>query len=155
MTVDQNKKIIQERRIKLQQLVKNKNTLSSTKKKNSNDNSSANDNYVDEPSTIDKLRKKTRISKLQQNDNLNSVPSSSKSHLATDFETNEVLSIKNKAGFNSQKQMSHNDNQIVQLSSNCSDVGSSSTTTFNSHNRAYFETLSKICKWNAVWLRVS
>lgn len=156
MTVDQNKKIIQERRIKLQQLAKNKNTLSSAEKKNSNENSSTNDNYVDEPSTIDKLRKKTRISKFQQNNNLNSVPSSSKSHLATDFETNEVLSVKNKAGFNSQKRMPHIDSQIVQQSSsNCSNMGSSSTTTFNSHNRAYFETLSKVCKWNALWLRVS
>lgn len=124
MTKDQNKKIIQERRMRLQQLAKNNCISSSTERK-----SSTNDDYIDQPSTSEKLHKKNRISKLQQNNDC--VPSTSKSHIASSTVNQNTQRISLKS-----------DNSL-----------------YTNINRqlifAYFDTLSIICKWNAAWLRVS
>lgn len=131
MTVDQNKQIILERRMRLKQLANNNHKLSSTEKKISNDNVPTYDEYIDNPSTTDKLKIKTRISKLQQNNNLTCMPSTSKT-------TSKINA------------------QVVQRSSfDCNKMSTLSTNTNDSFNFAYFDTLSRICKWNAVWLRVS
>lgn len=144
-TVEQNKKIIQERRLKLQQLTKNKSSFSSTEKITLNENPSAVE-YIDTPSTTSRLKKKTRISRFQQNSNLSCIPSTSKSFLATKVKENKDTKTNNKTEFNSHGLISHLDSRILEHSSRKS---------FISVNRTYFETLSKICKWNAVWLRVS
>lgn len=143
-TVEQNKKIIQERRLKLQQLTKNKSS-SSTEKITSNENPST-VQYIDTPSTTSRLKKKTRISRFQQNNNPSCIPSTSKSLLATNVKENEDTKINNETELNCHGLISHLDSQILEHSSRKS---------FISVNRTYFETLSKICKWNAVWLCVS
>lgn len=144
-TVEQNKKIIQERRLKLQQLTKNKSSFSSTEKITSNENPST-VQYIDTPSTTSRLKKKTRISRFQQNSNPSCIPSTSKSLLATNVKENEDTKINKETELNCHGLISHLDSQILEHSSRKS---------FISVNRTYFETLSKICKWNAVWLRVS
>lgn len=141
-TIEQNKNIIQERRLKLQELAKNKSS-SSTEKITLNENPSIMDNYIDTPSTTARLKKKTRISRFQQNSNLSSIPTTSKSQLATNVKENENIKTNNKTELNPH---GHLDSQILEHSSRKS---------FISVNHTYFETLSKICKWNAVWLRVS
>lgn len=120
--VDQNKKIIQDRRLKLQQLAKNSN-FSSTMEKTLNENTSNNN---DEILTTDKLKKKVRISRLKP---VYCMPSTSESHLDTDDNTKINDRISQRMG--------------------------SSIQNSNPFHFAYFNTLSKICKWNPVWLRVS
>lgn len=128
--VDQNKEIVQKRRLRLQQLAKNNSTSLLPEKK------ILNESDADEPSTMNKLKKKTRISRLQQNDN-NCLPSTSKSYLTTKVEKIDTLDIEKKVKFKTDKQISH-------------------TTRFvNPLFYIYFNTISKICKWNALWLHVS
>lgn len=57
--------------------------------------------------------------------------------------------MKNNAGLKLMPQV------VQQYSSYSSSIDSPSTTKFNSLNQPYFETLSVICKWNVLWLRVS
>lgn len=123
ITADQNKQIIQERRLKLQQLAEDK---------LSNKTQLTDDHYIDKCSTTENLKKKTRISRLQNRNN-DCIPSTSKLHLATEVEKNFK--------FNNPEKTSKN-------------VGSSSSK-MNLLSFTYFDTLSIICKWNAVWLHVS
>lgn len=147
--VNQNKKIVQERRTRLQQFAKNNSTSLLPEKNVLNENPSTN-----ESSTTHKLKKKTRVSRLQQNDN-NNLPSMSKSHLTTEVKKIDTLDTEKKVKFNFQNVKSKSDNQISFL--NCNQISSSSHTTrfVNPLNFVYFDTLSKICKWNALWLHVS
>lgn len=124
ITINQNKKIMQERRMKLQQLANNKCTFSSTERK-----SSTNEDNIDQLSISVIGHKKTRISRLQTNNNC--MPSTSKSNISSDTE-----------------------NQIVQRSS-LKLNNSLCTQKNNLFIFAYYDTISIICKWNAVWLRVS
>jgi len=134
--VDQNKQIILERQMRLKNL--NTNNLI-------NENASINDNFNDKPSTIGKLKKKSRISRLEPINNDNCIPSTSKSHLPK-------LKVDKKVGFNC-KEITTINNQIEHFSfSNYKTVDSSTTKVINF---AFFDTLSRICKWNAVWLYVS
>jgi len=137
--VDQNKQIIQERQMRLKKLATN-NSI--------NENASTNDNFIDKPSTIGKLKKKSRISRLEQTNNGNCIPSTSKSHLP-------ILEVDKKVGFNF-KEITTINNQIEEFSfSNYKNVDSSTTKVIKPINFAFFDTLSRICKWNAVWLYVS
>lgn len=155
-TVDQNKQIIQERRKRLQELASKNNCTLAIDDRTLNGNSLTIDNYTDKPSTSDLLKKKNRISRLKQNDNYNCIPSTSKSHLTTEIEKNDAPRIKKEVKFNFNKTTSKIDNPILpNMSLNCNKIGSSSTTFVNQNNYAYFDTLSRICKWNAVWLHVS
>lgn len=148
MTLNQNKQIILERRMRLKQLTNSLHNFP-TERKISNDNVSTHDEFIDNPSTTDKLKKKTRISRLQQNNNYSNMPSTSKSCVASEVE-------KNLYKLHCQKTTSRADAQIVQSSSsNRNNLNSLSMKTNDSFNFAYFDTLSRICKWNAVWLRVS
>lgn len=157
MTVDQNKQIIQERRKRLQELAnKNNCTSLAINDRTLNGNSLTIDNYTDKPSTSEILKKKNRISRLQQNGNYNCIPSTSKSHLTSGIEKNDTLRIKKEVKFNFNKTTSKIENHILPNKSlNCTKIGSSSITFVNQNNYAYFDTLSRICKWNAVWLHVS
>ncbi|XP_060868332.1 uncharacterized protein LOC132943378 isoform X3 [Metopolophium dirhodum] len=135
--VDQNKQIIQERQMRLKKLATN-NSI--------NKNASTNDNFIDKPSTIGKLKKKSRISRLEQINNDNCIPSTSKSHLP-------ILEVDKKVRFNSKEITSTINNQIEQFSfSNYKNIDSSTTKIIKPINFAFFDTLSRICKWNAVWL---
>lgn len=138
--VDQNKKIIQDRRLKLQQLAKNS-TFSSTIGK-TEENSSINNN-IDEYLTNEKSKKKVRISRLKQND---CVPSTSKSHFDTGVAS---------AAFITQKSVKNYQDKTSKINDRISQRMGSSIQNVNPFHFAYFDTLSKICKWNAVWLRVS
>lgn len=138
--VDQNKKIIQDRRLKLQQLAKNS-TFSSTIGK-TEENSSINNN-IDEYLTNEKSKKKVRISRLKQND---CVPSTSKSHFDTGVAS---------AAFITQKSVKNYQDKTSKTNDRISQRMGSSIQNVNPFHFAYFDTLSKICKWNAVWLRVS
>ncbi|XP_029342064.1 uncharacterized ATP-dependent helicase C29A10.10c [Acyrthosiphon pisum] len=134
--VDQNKQIIQERQMRLKKLATN-NSI--------NEIVSTNDNFIDKPSTIGKLKKKSRISRLEQINNDNCIPSTSKSHLP-------ILEVDKKVGFNCKEIITIN-NQIEQFSfSNYKNIDSSTTKMIKPINFAFFDTLSRICKWNAVWL---
>jgi len=146
--VDQNKQIIQERQMRLKKLATNNSINKSLKV--INENSSANDNFIDKPSTIDKLKKKRRISRLEQvNNDDNCIPSTSKSH-------SPIPKVEKKVVFNCQEMTSTINNQIGQFSfSDCKNTGSSTTKNIKPINFTFFNTLSKICKWNAVWLYVS
>lgn len=127
MTINQNKKIIEERRIKLQQLAKNKCITSSTERKlSTNETNETNEDYINQPSTSEKLHIKNRISKLQNN----CVPSTSKSNVVST--TNNQIT----------QHLSNSDNCLF-------------TNINNQLIYTYFDTLSIICKWNAAWLRVS
>lgn len=149
ITVDKNKKIMQERRKRLQQLTnKNNCTSSSTDERTLTGNPST-DSYIDKPSTSNILKKKCRISRVQQNGNYNCMPSTSKSHFTTEIEKNGTSSTIKEVKFNLQKVISKIDNN------NYSNEIGSSLTVVNQNNFAYFDTISIICKWNAVWLRVS
>jgi len=148
ITVDQNKQIIEERRLRLQQLTKNKCT-SSTEKKVTSKNPSVNESSINEFRTTEKLERKTRISRFQNN-NLSCLPSTSK---VIDIDPNKLLTMEKSVTVNNQNITSSNiDYQILHQSSSCN-FGSSPPKI--SLNLPYYETLSKICKWNAVWLRVS
>jgi len=138
--VDQNKQIFQERQMRLKKLPTN-NSI--------NENASTNDNFIDKPSTIGKLKKKSRISRLEQINNDNCIPSTSKSH-------SPKLEVEKKVGFDCKEITSTINNQAEQFSfSNYKNIGSSTTKTIKPINFSFFDTLSTICKWNAVWLYVS
>lgn len=124
--VDQNKQIIQERQMRLKKLATNN---SSNKFLKINENPSTDDPFIDNPSTISKLKTNKRVSRLEKTNNDNCIPSTSKSHLP-------IQDVQNKTGFNCQK--------II-----------STATITKPINFVFFDTLSKICKWNAVWLYVS
>jgi len=141
--INQNKKIVQERRIRLQQFAKNNSTSLLPENNVLNENPSTNECYINEPSTTNKLKKKTRISRLQQNDN-NYLPSTSKPHLTTSVEKNDTLDTEKKVKFN-----------FKNVKSNKISSSSHITRFVNSLNFVYFDTISKICKWNALWLHVS
>lgn len=143
-TADQNKQIIQERRLKLQQLAAKKSSSLSTEEKISKKNPLAIDDCIDKCSTTEKLKKKTRISRLQSNNN-DCVPSTSKLHLAKGVEKT-MSSTENQVKFNNKEKTSK-----INLPTNFS----SSSSKVDPVNFAYFDTLSIICKWNAVWLHVS
>lgn len=147
--VDQNKLIIQGRRKKLQELAKNKITSSDENKK-SNKTKPSNDNSFDEP-LVDKLNKRTRTSRFQQNNNLNCIPSTSKSNVAKVDEKDEIINSRKKSKTNCEKLIPQTNNQVFQHSS----LNNCSRNNTNVLNLAYFETLSRICKWNAVWLQVN
>lgn len=138
--VDQNKQIIQERQMRLKKLATN-NSI--------NGNASTNDDFIDKPSTIGELKKKSRISRLEQINNDNCIPSTSKSH-------SSILEIDKKVGFNCKEITSTINNRIEQFSfSNYKNIDSSTTKMIKPINFSFFDTLSTICKWNAVWLYVS
>jgi hypothetical protein len=145
MTTDQNKQIIQERRLKLQKLARDKLSILSPEKKVSNTMLLTGVDYINKCSTTEKLKKKTRISRLQ-NSSYDCIPSTSKLQLATEIDKNITLSNANQVKFNNQEKTSKINfiNNISSLSSKIELL-----------NFAYFDTLSIICKWNAVWLRVS
>lgn len=125
--VDQNKQIIQERQMRLKKLATN--NSSNKFLKIINENPSTNDPFIDNPSTISKLKINKRVSRLEKTNNDNCMPSTSKSHLP-------VHDVQNKTGFK------------------CNKITSTATIT-KPINFVFFDTLSKICKWNAVWLYVS
>lgn len=157
ITVDQNKQIIQERRKRLKELA-NKNICASltVDKRILNGNALTIDSYIDKPSTSDILKKKNRISRFQQNSDDNCMLNTSKSHLTSEIKKNDTLSIRKEVKFNLNKTTSEIDNQISPYTSlNYNKISSSSISSVNQNNFAYFDTLSKICKWNAVWLHVS
>lgn len=122
--VDQNKQIIQERQMRLKKLATN--NSSNEFLKIINENPSTNDPFIDNPSTISKLKINKRVSRLEKTNNDNCIPSTSKSHLP-------VHDVQNQTGFKCQK------------------ITSTATIT-KPINFVFFDTLSKICKWNAVWL---
>ncbi|XP_025197198.1 uncharacterized protein LOC112595983 isoform X2 [Melanaphis sacchari] len=141
--VDQNKQIIQERQMRIKNLATN-NSLNESFKIINNNPSTDDDPFIDNPSTIGKLKKKRRVSRIEQINNDNCTPSTSKSH---------SQGVKKKVEFNCQKLISTTNNQNEQYSfSNYTNIGSSTTTTIKPINFVFFDTLSKICKWNAVWL---
>lgn len=148
--VDQNKQIVQERQLRLKKLIPNTTLLNESLKRNQT--SSTNDHFIDKPSTIGNLKTKRRVSRLGKINNDNCMPSTSTStsHLP-------VLEVKKKVELNRQKLTSTINNQIEQKSfSNKRNVCSSTTKKkIEPINFAYFDTISKICKWNAVWLYVS
>lgn len=154
--VDQNKQFVQERRLRLQHLAKSKSNSLLPKNKLLNENPSmiCNKNNTDYPSTMDKLQKITRISRSQQNDN-KYFSSTSKPYLTSEVNKNDVLGTEKKVKFNLQKDKSRTDDQIALL--NCNKINSLTNITQinNAHNFIYFDTLSKICKWNVLWLHVS
>lgn len=125
--VDQNKQIIQERQMRLKKLATN--NSSNEILKIINENPSTNDPFIDNPSTISKLKINKRVSRLEKTKNDNCMPSTSKSHLP-------IQDVQNKTRFNCQK------------------ITTTATIT-KPINFVFFDTLSKICKWNAVWLYVS
>lgn len=150
MTVDQNKQIMLERRLKLQQLTKNKcSSLSEVKM----DTNLLTDD-ADKPSTTDQLKKRTRISRLQQNNIDNCLPSTSKSYSTMEIKKNDTLCIGKNVKKNNPEILSKIKNVQHSLSS-CNNMDSSANKIINLVNFAYFDTLSRICKWNAVWLLVS
>lgn len=158
VTADQNKQIIQERRVKLQQLVKNKPTTSTIERQLLQDDSSTNDNFIDKPSTTDILKKRTRVSRVQQQqvNNYNCIPSTSRFNLATEIEKNGVSNIKKSVNFICKEKTPKINSQNLHKSSlSKNNLNSSLNSRINSPHFAYFDTLSKICKWNAVWLQVS
>lgn len=151
ITVDQNKHIIQERRKKLQQLAQSKCSTS-------HDSSTPNDNSYDKHSTTENLKRKTRVSRvqLQHSNSFNCTPSTSNQNLVTEVEKIDTISNEKKVKFNSKEKTSKIDNQnLHHSSSNSNNISSLPNRTVSLHNVAYFDVLSKICKWNAVWLRVS
>ncbi|XP_060833433.1 uncharacterized protein LOC132916969 isoform X3 [Rhopalosiphum padi] len=142
--VDQNKQFIQERQLRLKKLATNNSSNESPKI--INENPSTNDPFIDNPSTIGQLKKKKRVSRLEQINNDNCMPSTSKSHLPKQ-------EIKKKVEFNCQKITPTINVQNDQYSfSNCKNVGSSAIPIIKPINFVFYDTLSKICKWNAVWL---
>ncbi|XP_050055376.1 uncharacterized protein LOC114120381 isoform X1 [Aphis gossypii] len=122
--VDQNKQIIQERQMRLKKLATN--NSSNEFLKTINENPSTNDPFIDNPSTISKLKINKRVSRVEKTNNDYCMPSTSKSNLP-------VQDVQNKTGLNCQK------------------ITSTATIT-KPINFVFFDTLSKICKWNAVWL---
>lgn len=152
MTINQNKQIIETRRVKLQQLAKNFFTSSSTEINTSIINQLTTDDSIDKHSTIDILNKKPRISRLQKNDYNNCIPSTSRAHLITEPKNN----IKKTVTINSLEVPTKKDEQIVNnLPSNSNNISFTTACTINHVDVSFFDTLSKICKWNAVWLYVS
>lgn len=145
ITVDQNKQIIEARRIKLQQLT-NTYFTPSTEPKTSINNKLTTDDIIDKPSTTDILKKKSRISRLQQNDGKYCMPSTSKAHLIKESKIDEPLVVQKKVTFNPLPVLSKIDNQQIK---------NVSTSITSQVNFSFFDTLSRICKWNAVWLYVS
>lgn len=146
LTVDQNKLIIESRRIKLQQLSKKFFNVSTETNTLINDQT---DESINKPSITDILNKKTRISRSQKCSNNNSTPSTSKAHLTIEPKVNEQFNILKKVSFNPLEEPAKKDMQIINnLSSNCNSMN-------NQIYFSFFDTISKICKWNAVWLHVS
>ncbi|VVC35337.1 Hypothetical protein CINCED_3A022753 [Cinara cedri] len=155
MTVDQNKQIIETRRNKLKALANNNFKSNSTNINTLIDDQSITDDTIDKPSTTDILNRKTRKSRFPQiNNNNNCKPSTSKANLTTEPKKNEQLNIQKKVTFNSQQVLSLKpDNQLVKnVSLNCNNMDSSSTSMTSQVNFSFYDTLSRICKWNAVWL---
>lgn len=148
MTVDQNKQIMLERRLKLQQLSKSRRSSSEVKMNT--------DSLTDEdkPSLTEKLKKKPRISRLPQNNIDNCMPSTSKSQLAMEIKKNYTLSNKKDIKINS-SETSLKTKKLQYPHLNCNNTDSSTNKIINLVNFFYFDTLSRICKWNAVWLLVS
>lgn len=145
ITTDQNKQIIQERRLKLQKLGEDKLSILSAEKNVSNKMLLTGDDYINKCSTTEKLKKKTRISRLQNN-SYDCIPSTSKLQVATEVDKKITLSTEKQNKLNIQEKTSK-----IDFTNN---ISSSSSKT-DLLNFAYFDTLSIICKWNAVWLHVS
>lgn len=152
MTMDQNKQIMLERRLKLQQL--SKITRSSSSEVKMDIDPLTNDADTNKPSTTDKLKLKPRISRLTQNNIDHCMPSTSKSHLAMEIKKNDVLCINKSIKLNSPN-MTLKTKKLQQPLLNCNNMDSSANKIINLVNFSYFDTLSRICKWNAVWLLVS
>lgn len=153
MTVDQNKKIMLERRLKLQQLSRSKHSSSSEVKMDM-EPLTDDDADINKPSTTDKLKKKPRISRLTQNNIDNCMPSTSKSHLTMEIKKNDILCNEKNIKLNS-TDISLKTKKLQHPLLNCNNMDSSANKIINLVNFSYFNTLSRICKWNAVWLLVS
>ncbi|XP_050544882.1 uncharacterized protein LOC126907553 isoform X2 [Daktulosphaira vitifoliae] len=138
LIAEQNKVIAQERRNKLMKLCNNvHNSIKENK-----DDSTIIDQYMDKPSTTDILKKKRRISRVvsDQLDDFKNMPSTS----GNNFNTKEGINGSEK--INSKRKVTFKQSEII------NNTFSKIDNMTSSKYFALFDTVSRICKWNAVWL---